>query len=220
MLKKTTNLVVIKLYVSKTKLMKKILFFTFCFCFVQIVISQTEKGSFLIDATSNLGLYGDSPNTPLGLETDYYFTSEINTGYAVVNNLFLGISLDYNLIKNEIPEISYIASRSSAFYYGVFAKYFFQLKDNHVFRPYIFANYSFGIEKVSSQDRSSKVNPNRYALAVGSSIFLIPSRLSLDFDIRYISQEVPPLEGVIYIGDTNFSRFKTNRFSVGLSLFL
>lgn len=204
--------------------MKKIHLLFFVFLFSQSMLSQTERGRYLLDASSNFSIIGTSPYDNIfgfepELETDFYLTAEAKAGYAVVKNLFLGPKLSYEYVKYKSSELNL-----SSIYYGVFAKYFIVPKENAIALPYLVASYSTGKDKVdglpSFEDfpTSFSQSTSSYTLGVGTSLMLIPKRLSIDFEFNYSERDLFIFDQLpfLIVDDT----LKTYQFNVGFSVFL
>lgn len=204
--------------------MKKIHLLFLVFLFSQSMLSQTERGRYLLDASSNFSIIGTSPYDNIfgfepELETDFYLTAEAKAGYAVVKNLFLGPTLSYEYVKYKSSELNL-----SSIYYGVFAQYFIVPKENAIALPYLVASYSVGKDKVdglpSFEDfpTSFSQSTSSYTLGIGTSLMLIPKRLSIDFEFNYSERDLFIFDQLpfLIVEDT----LKTYQFNVGFSVFL
>lgn len=194
------------------------------FIFSQLMFCQTERGRYLLDASSNFSIVGTSPYDNIfglgpDLETDFYLTVEAKAGYAIVKNLFLGPKLSYEYVKYKSSELNL-----SSIYYGVFVKYFIFPKENTVALPYLVASYSAGKDKVEgfqvfeSSPSSLSESTSSYTIGAGVSLMLITKRLSMDFELNYSERDLFIFDQLTFLlsGD----KLKTYQFNVGFSVFL
>ncbi|NGZ89950.1 outer membrane beta-barrel protein [Psychroflexus maritimus] len=202
--------------------MKKTLLFLLLLSTAYFSQAQTEQGKFVIDAKSNFGFINNSPNQNIKNE----FNINLQGGYALLDNLFIGPSLDYESLNISNDEL-----RISGFLYGAFAQYFFNFKEDQKVLPYISINYFFGENRIdnliiASPDSSGisisdSFSVNKLSLNAGISIFLIPKKLTLDLNLNYTKRDFLLTDDFIV---TDFGSdpddIKIYQFNLGFSLFL
>jgi|GEM_PF-6196245 len=198
--------------------MKRLLFLSITLFTAYFTQAQTEQGRFVIDAKSNFGFINNSPNE--GIKNEFSFN--LQGGYALVDNLFVGPSLDYESLN-----ISNDGPRISGFLYGAFARYYFNFKEDQKVLPFISINYFFGENRIddlitagpdgSSISISDSFSVNKLSLNAGLSIFLIPKSLSLDINLSYIERDVLITDRfLVPLND----ELEIYQFNLGFSFFL
>ena len=164
-------------------------FFCSCFFFLGLVLhAQTEQHQILIDAKSNLNFINNASSSSSDNERDYQFTMQLQGGYAVVKNLFVGPLIDYTQFKFEDSEPTY-----RTLHLGVFTKYFFNFYEQPSVLPYVYTSYSLTNDKISDfqlpgfkSGTSLTERASRFELGAGLSFFVLPEALSLDLNLGYI----------------------------------
>ena len=184
--------------------------------------SQTEKGKFLINASSTLNfrfdsnsVKGDSYSRDAG--STKYFTISPKIGYAIKNNLFIGIDLTYDYLDIDDKDYGY-KSTTNSILASPFVKYYFLQKK---IKPFLLAKYGFG----SSTDKSlfifgsnepytDKRKFSKYNIGAGISYFF-NKNINIEFSLNYSKSVRKP-------NDTENEKNISNSFNsnIGFSLFL
>ncbi|WP_196894889.1 porin family protein [Aureivirga marina] len=166
--------------------MKKLLLTALIACGVQFANAQTEKGAILIGAGSNFNFSStnskvdvDGNKTDIGKTTQ--FGLEAKGGYFFIDNLAGGLNLGYDseTIKPEIGD----DVKSSSFYVGPFARYYFDLDK---IKPFAEAGYNFGTAKEEDGNTTTDFNLSGWNVGVGAAFFLGKSA-SIDLGLQYVS---------------------------------
>ncbi|MCU4164403.1 outer membrane beta-barrel protein [Carboxylicivirga caseinilyticus] len=193
--------------------MKKV-FFIVAFLAINLSsFAQTEKGKIIMSGTSDLGL--SSTTTKFEYDGESYsddikstqFNITPSLGYFVIDNLALGLSIDFESTKQKVSSDSYT---SNSLLFGPFARYY--VGSGNI-KPYIQGDFLFGNQK-SKYDYSgvnmsgeSKNNVSAWDLGVGLGFFL-NDFISLDLGLGY---------GSITMSDGDNSKDKTIISGVALS---
>ncbi len=211
--------------------MKKTLFLFILLTTAYFSQAQTEQGKFVIDAKSNFGFINNFPNPRIENE----FNFNLQGGYAVLDNLFLGPSIEYSSRRTEDLNISSNRTidgfRLSHLFYGAFARYYFNFKEDPKVLPYVGIGYSFGEDQISDiptftadgdiRTISDSRSVNKLSIDAGLSIFLIPKTLTLDLNFNYTKRDYLLTDGFIFIDfASDPDDLKIYQFNLGFSLFL
>lgn len=172
---------------------------------------QTEKGKFILGGMSNLGssylTEGNSGYTTISSS----FSIATNTGYAVMDNFFIGINIQY--LKNRFKIKNFNSeSTTKIFVVSPFLKYYFLTEK---FRPFTVIRYGLGKNKYhnidSSGDYSSTSDLTKISLGGGVSYFFT-DYFSLEFEAVYQKDSTK-----YEYSESNYDGFSTN---LGFSIFL
>lgn len=149
-----------------------------------ITYGQTEKGKILIGTSTNFGssylTEGDKGFTT----TTSDFNLSLNSGYSLINNLFLGVNIQFSSNKFKIK---YLNSESNVreIVFSPFLKYYF-LKEK--IRPFALIRYGFGNSNYYSIDSdgeyNSKSDVTKLNLGGGISYFFT-DYFGLEFEAFY-----------------------------------
>ena len=172
------------------------------FC-ITALNAQTEKGKFLIGASTNLQ-HSD-------LESDefkeQYTTIESLVGYFVADNIAIGIQVPYYIIKSEY-------SKNETFEFIPFGRYYFM--DEEV-RPYLHAGIGFGSNNGRQSHPSGTTYDNEHSIfnyQLGGGIaYYITEIIALDIYVGYY-------HGRINMDDDRHRTSKRFNLKVGLSISL
>lgn len=190
--------------------------------------TATDKGSWLIAASSNAGLNFSSTYVEFGdeeSEKDKNSTFTLNpaAGYFVANDLVVGAQIAYRTSKFTDGDSDFEAT-SNSISAGPFIRNYFG-KGN--FRPYVGATILFGSTKSESETLTigdfdpvigtseTKTNSTTWGLSAGAALF-ITENFSIDFDLGYANSTNKADDA-----DDDF-KIKSNNFglNIGFSLFL
>ena len=207
--------------------MKKTLLFLLLLSTAYFSQAQTEQGKFVIDAKSNFGFINNSPNEAIKNE----FSFNLQGGYALLDNLFIGPSIEYSSSRladlNTSSNQTIDGYRLSNLFYGAFARYYFNFKEDPKVLPYVEIGYSFGEDQISDfstftidgdiRTISDSRSVNKLSIDAGLSIFLIPKTLTLDLNLNYTKRDFLLTDDFIVADPDDI---KIYQFNLGFSLFL
>lgn len=187
--------------------------FTICWlCLLSVpVLSQTEKGNFIISGRSNLEFVrseGDLSYT--NVSSPVYnikissFSLQAGVGYFIANNLAFGFSGNYkyeNENKTKSNEISILPT----------LMYFIPL--NSSFRPYAQAGFGYaGLTENSGLGKASFTGP-AYGIGLGV-VYFLNENVALDLGVQWTRSKLRFSE------DNNLKHNAENLgVTIGLSLF-
>lgn len=183
------------------------------FTFVAVMLTATafaqftNQGTFLLGGSSNLGLnfLSEKFKSGNGDFQDGSKTSSFNispqAGYFVVNNLAVGVGLDFSTFKETNDTFE---SSSTSLLFGPFIRYYFDK---------LYAEGSFGVGSSSSTISDSESTVSTSAWSVGAGYALLLSDLvTLEPQIGYGS-------GTSKNKDADIA-FKNAGLFINLSLFV
>jgi outer membrane protein W len=115
------------------------------------VFAQTEKGEILLDADFSLHAQSLDIDDEWDTTTDNStFDFEIQAGYMVIDNVEVGVVLEYENNSTDVENDSYTSENSnSSLLYGVFGRYFF-MPDSKL-RPFAGARVTLGSSTIESK---------------------------------------------------------------------
>lgn len=178
--------------------MKKI-FLALSLSFIGVISAQTEKGSFIISGQTNLGFasttvkYKNDGQTFDGPKTNTFNISP-SVGYFVINNLALGVALDFNSSTTKLKTGTVIESPDDQIFINGTketqttlsiipnATYFFSEGKT---RPFLSAGLGLGNNKYKSNVNGSSSMNGLVWTANGGFIFLIAPSVSIDLGLGY-----------------------------------
>lgn len=178
--------------------MKKI-FLALSLSFIGVISAQTEKGSFIISGQTNLGFasttvkYKNDGQTFDGPKTNTFNISP-SVGYFVINNLALGVALDFNSSTTKLKTGTVIESPDDPIFINGTketqttlsiipnATYFFSEGKT---RPFLSAGLGLGNNKYKSNVNGSSSMNGLVWTANGGFIFLIAPSVSIDLGLGY-----------------------------------
>lgn len=165
--------------------MKKAIVFTIVLLMASTVTvkAQTTKGKFFVAGSNRLGLNigGEKQkvdgNLVEGSESTYFdFNVQPRFGYAVINNLFIGLFMDVDIYSVKDKDDTYgYEERSTTVIAGPFARYYIPVSEKLV--PFAEAQVGFGIDHFKNKNNSggewSKYNETvlTYRLGGGATYF-------------------------------------------------
>ena len=211
--------------------MKKTLLFLILLATAYFSQAQTEQGKFVIDAKSNFGFINNNPNQ----NTKNEFNINLQGGYALLDNLFVGPSIEYYSRRSADLNISSNQTidgfRLSHLFYGAFTRYYFNFEEDPKVLPYVGIGYSFGEDQLSDFPAltadgdigtiTDSRSVNKLSIDAGLSIFLIPKTLTLDLNLNYTKRDLLITDDFIFTDlGPDPDDVKIFQFNLGFSLFL
>jgi hypothetical protein len=154
---------------------KFLLFFSMVMLACTLAQAQTEKGKWLVGATtSNFSLSGDRDYSQFSLQLSP------SVGYFVTDNLAVGVRLGFSASSTRALGVS--VSRTSSLGAGIFGRYYIPLTERIKIPIELETNYVRGFGRINS-------NPNNFGymssgIYSGVSIFLNDA-ISLDLMAGY-----------------------------------
>ncbi|MNK09122.1 hypothetical protein D3C87_270720 [compost metagenome] len=174
--------------------------------------AQTEKGKWLVSGSTNVGF--NSVSTKYKANDQSADGPKVNTfnvspsvGYFVVNNLSIGLGLDYN--NTSTKEVGDDRMSSSTFTVMPTATYFFT--KNTSVKPYLGAGAGFAAYKEKYGSVSQSNNGFAWGVEGGLAYFISP-KIAVDLGLGY--GQVSVKESGVTINANTFGA------KVGFSLFL
>lgn len=168
--------------------------FLFCSLLVssQLVAQFTDQGNFLIGTTvgvstatskvtQNTG--GDKNEGSGPSSTQLSFAPKL--GYFVIDNLAIGVGMDYTSSRVEQPNED--ATTDSDLLFGPFARYFLPLNDNDLA---LFLETTFGFGRSSDNQQINgmpqSIETNIFALGVGPGLTIISDQgIGISATLKY-----------------------------------
>ncbi|MFV0590686.1 MAG: outer membrane beta-barrel protein [Draconibacterium sp.] len=170
--------------------------------------AQTEKGQFFVSGASDLSFI--SSKTKLlydgkkqGSADQNNFCFNTSVAYFVIDNLALGLALDFEHTKQA-------KDKNNSFLVGPMARYYFGSTN---IKPYVEACMGFGSGKELGEDSEAKFKQFGWDAGAGVAFF-VNDFVSIDFGVSYgdVKQTLK---------DDSKAELKTNGFGamVGVSIF-
>lgn len=203
----------------------------FVVAFSQLSFAQTEKGRFLLGASSLFGVGGagmsfsnikDNDNSTLNDESQVFqFNFNPALGYFVAKNVVLGASLGFNYSKLE--------ARTSTLSISDFAVTPFlrwYVTDHARIKPFVEANGSISRGNITFTDSSAPdfnsetpTKSSQFGIG-GGAAFMLGEKASLDLFLKYtrgVSNSETILPNILFTSESTVNGLN---FGVGLSFYL
>ncbi len=189
--------------------MKKLLFAA-AFALFATANAQTEKGSWVVGASSTLGFNSTSSKVKAnGHSVDgpkvSTFTITPSAGYFVIDKLAVGLDLGYNSATTKFDGDKYTAST-----FGIMPTGTYYFTDNKTVKPYLGAGVGYASTKEKEGNYSVTVDGLAWKVKGGIAYF-IATNTALDLGLGY-TQFSNKENGVT----TNVNNFGVN---LGFSIF-
>lgn len=175
--------------------MKRVAFFlVFVLAFSTVVtFAQTEQGKWFLQGSSNLSFYMGKEKYKQGGDShvaDNYFTFNFTpmAGYTVIDNLPVGLFVDFTSTKYTNPDDKDDFDRSTGFAVGPFVRYY--ILDLNGFKPLVEAAVGIGTHSDAygpEDDDKDSGGLLEYWLGVGGTYFL-NNNVGIDLGIGYGSE--------------------------------
>lgn len=195
--------------------MKKLLIFIAVAMFSLTTFSQTNKGTILIDAQSNLSLSFTTQKSEYnGLSSDADKSTNLilspSMGYFIADNFVLGLSLPVRFYSSK--EEDYTVSQTS-FGFGPFARFYFGTSN---IKPFLQANvgYVTNSYKIENSFDNENGSSNGILFGFGGGVaFFIKESIAINASISYTGASLKD-------GDNSDYKSTTGEFGIGLGFAL
>ena len=191
------------------------------------VFSQTEKGTFLIGLNTPLSFSSSNEKTTTNFGTsensNSFFTFSPKVGYAVIDNLFLGLDVTLGFSNNENGVTE---SNTTNYFISPFVKYYYPLKKDFN----LFGEFQYGLGETNSEINNVGIVGPSLPIANTQEFNSDGQNLRLAVGLGYFVTKNFNIELAVAYRNTSFdteSEFNNNSIvinnfgaSVGFSLFL
>ncbi len=172
--------------------------------------AQTEKGTWMVSGKSEISFNSVNTSvkfdgTEVAEDETSSFTFAPSAGYFVINDLAVGLGLNYAHSKNDDV-------KSDTFVVMPQATYFFATSGN--IKPYVEAGIGYGFNKTSDDDSEAKADGLAYGAGLGVAYFVNPS-VAFNLGLNYSGANLKFSEDSNLETDVN-----TLGVGVGISVFL
>jgi len=162
------------------------------------LFSQTEKGKYLLGASSNIGASFTKQKFKSNTTTQEYgntntFSLSPHIGYFVADNFAIGIELAMSF-SNYKDKNNHSSSANNTYVFAPFLKYYFSQNE---FKPFLFAEYGIGTHHSKhdspyyNYDGKNKLS----VLAIGGGVsYFINTTIGLDLGVNYSRSSSKPNE--------------------------